>query len=543
MFWSSALSGVRAFATLRKNTRDGFSEDSKQMPKARPKVAAPVKKIVKRIARNKASVIAAIDLGSNSFHLVVAKIEDGKPVVVDKLREMLRFGSGLDHRGHIKPVAAKAALACLRRFGQRLALWQPQLVRAVGTNTLRQAQGAEAFLQKACAKLGVPIEVVSGVEEARLIYHGVSPGIAHDCRAMVIDIGGGSTEIIVGTGVQPEILESVTMGCVTMTDNFLRGHFLTEARFAQAVAVARERLAPLKPRFRDTHWDRTLGSSGTIRAIESVAQELGLSPHGLTLAALYEVKDRALRCRYADRLVLPGLATERAPVFAGGLAILIALFEAFEIHEMDVVRGALREGVLHDLIGRLEGDDIRNQSIEALAARWPDPVGVRAAGRAQGFFAEVAAIWRLTEDDGHFLAWAARLQACGMAVNRRDYPRHSAYILMHTELAGFARHEQHFLAALAGLLSGKWTGAILAPLKQTFGVRVVRLAVLLRLTVTFLRLENEGRGLPVRLQAHGTTLEIRVITRSATARETFWRDLMPELSAMQKSGIRFLLAH
>ncbi|HUW98412.1 MAG TPA: Ppx/GppA phosphatase family protein [Acidiferrobacter sp.] len=512
------------------------------MPKARTKsgTLAP-KKIVKRVARNNAPVIAAVDLGSNSFHLVVAKVEDGKPIVVDRLREMLRFGSGLDRQGHIKPAAAKAALACLRRFGERLTLWRPELVRAVGTNTLRQAAGAGPFLHKAQLKLGVPIEVISGIEEARLIYRGVSPGIEADGHTLVVDIGGGSTEIIVGAGGRPEILESATMGCVTMTDQLLRGHFLTEARFAQAVAAAHHSLSPLQARFREAHWDRALGSSGTIRAVEGVARELGLASYGLTLPILYELRAQVLRQRRADRLVLPGLATERAPVFAGGLAILIALFEALAISDMDVTRGALREGVLQDLIGRLEGTDVRSEAVARLAARWPEPYGPCAASRVADLFGGVAGAWRLTADDGRFLEWAARLHACGTAVNRAHFEQHSAYIISHAELAGFAHQEQEFLGTLVALQAGKWTGAVLTPLKQAFGASTIRLAVLLRLAVALAHLEDQGSVPAVRLAARGSILEIRVMARGAITRDALWRNLTPELSDMQKSGIKFLM--
>ncbi|MHB8252268.1 MAG: Ppx/GppA phosphatase family protein [Acidiferrobacter sp.] len=513
------------------------------MPKARIKTAMrPPKKIVKRAALNRAPVIAAVDLGSNSFHLVVAKVVDGKPVVVDRLREMLRFGSGLDRQGHIKSAAAKTALTCLRRFGQRLTLWRPELVRAVGTNTLRQANGVGLFLRKAHLKLGVAVEVISGIEEARLIYRGVSPGVEPECRTLVLDIGGGSTEIIVGTGAHPEILESVTMGCVTMTDQVLRGHFLTEARFAQAVAIAHQRLWPLRARFRAVSWERALGSSGTIRAVESVVRELGLAPQGLTLAILYELKERVLRQRRADRLVLPGLATERAPVFVGGLAILIALFEALDIDAVEVARGALREGILQDLMGRLEGTDVRSDAITHLALKWSDPYGSRASELALGLWEGVAGAWHLSADDGRFLEWAARLHACGMAVNHLRYEQHSAYIVANAELAGFARHDQQFLAALVGLQSGRWTGSVLAPLKHAFGPNAIRLAVLVRLTVALLRLENRDLAPAIRLSARGAILEVKVMARGTTVRDAFWRDLTPELSDMQKSGIQFLLA-
>lgn len=516
------------------------------MPKALAKAAlrAP-KKIVKRMARNRSPVIAAVDLGSNSFHLVIAKVENGEPVVVDKLREMLRFGSGLDHKQHIRPAAAKAALACLRRFGQRLALWRPELVRAVGTNTLRQAVGAESFLRKAQGRLGVPVEVVSGIEEARLIYRGVSPGIAAEARALVVDIGGGSTELIVGVGGHAEVLESVTMGCVTLTDRLFAGHLLTEARFAQAVTFAQHQLMPLRERLRAAHWDRAVGSSGTIRAVEAVARELGVATGGLTADALTELKERVLAQRHVDRLVLPGLATERAPVFAGGLAIVIALFDVLEITTMEVAKGALREGVLRDLIGRLSGVDVRSEAIARLAARWPNPYGTGMAERIDALFEMVAGPWRLSPEDRRFLGWAVQLHACGTAINRLHYERHSAYIVAHAELAGFAPREQALLGMLVAMHRGKWTQLAVAGIKRSFGDAAVRLAILTRIVVVLLRIEQSlaisSRRAPWRLSARASTLEISTPLRANPMRDAFWRELGPELADMQKGGIRFLL--
>ena len=511
------------------------------MPKAGATRTVVPKKIVKRAIRNQAPVIAAVDLGSNSFHLVIAKVEDGKAITVDRLREMLRFGSGLDRQGHIKPSAQKAALGCLRRFGQRLVLWRPELVRAVGTNTLRQAKGAELFLHKACLKLGVPIDVISGVEEARLIYRGVSPVIDPGSTTLVMDIGGGSTEIIVGAGSQPEILESATIGCVTLTDQVFRGHVLSEARFAQAEALAHQRIAPLRARFRSARWQQVLGSSGTIRAVESVAREIGLTPQYLTLAVLYELKERVLRQKHFDRLVLPGLASERAPIFAGGLAILIALFEAFGLKRMEVARGALREGILQDLMGRLVGVDIRDQAIARLAAKWPAPRGPHALERAANLFQMVAEAWRLSADDGQILRWAAQLHACGRMINARHYQKHSAYIVAHEEMAGVSDRDQRLLTALMNLQHGPWSSVTLAPVKHTYGIRAVRLAILLRLALALARFEQHGQNVGVRLVAHGAVLELHAATRSMAMRDALWRDLGPELSDMKKSGVRFLL--
>ncbi len=516
------------------------------MPKTRVKIAATTpKKIVRRAARTRAPVIAAVDLGSNSFHLVIAKVENGEPIVVDKLREMLRFGSGLDGKQRIKPTAAKAALACLQRFGERLALWRPELVRAVGTNTLRQAANAEPFLTQAEQRLGVPVEVISGVEEARLIYRGVSPDLTPEARVLVVDIGGGSTELIVGAGDKPVVLESVVMGCVTMTDRFLAGHLLNEARFAQAIAFARQNLAPLRARLRGAGWGQVVGSSGTIRAVDAVARELGLVQNGLTPTVLLALKEQVLRQRHARSLVLPGLASERAPVFAGGLAILMALFEVLDIQAMKVTKGALREGVLRDLMARLGGADVRAEAVARFATRWPGPYDAPARGRALALVQGVAAAWRLSHEDQIMLDWALTLHACGLAVNPLRYEHHSAYIVAHAELAGFAPCEQQRLAALIALQRGKWTRLGLAAIKKSYGPASVRLAVLLRLSLAFLRIETylnvPAQARTWRLSARGNLLEIRAAVRAAATRDALWRELGPELTEMQKGGLRFLL--
>lgn len=498
-------------------------------------------KLAKRRSASRAPLLAAVDLGSNSFHLVVAEVRNGAPVVVDRLREMLRFGSGLDVHGHIRPEAAKRVLACLKRFGQRLALWEPQLVRAVGTSTLRQATNTANLLLKAQARLGAPIEVISGIEEARLIYSGVSADVGMHERALIIDIGGGSTEIIVGTGRTPQVLESVTMGCVTMTDRALRGRLLTGARFAQVVELARRQLRPILAEVTARPWQRVIGSSGTIRAIENVVRELGLRPQGLTLAVLHELASRLTPQRRIAPLVLPGLATERAPVFAGGLAILIAAFEVLGIEEMEVSRGALREGILRDLIERWAGRDVREAAVERFAQRWQTVHGPQAVSRLAVLTEGAASGWHLSDHDRQFVAWAARLHDCGLAVARTDFPRHSAYIVRHAELAGFSSREQEFLATLITLTRGRWSGATLRRLPALFGPAAVRLAILLRLATALASLD-EGGSLPmVRTSAKGATLKIHVVTRRRALRDSFAAHLATDLADMHKSGVRFVL--
>ncbi len=301
-------------------------------------------------------VLAAVDLGSNSFHLIVASVSGRRILVLDSMREMLRFGSGLDARGRISQKAEARALACLKRFGDRLSAYNPEYVRAVGTNTLRRARDTRDFLTEGGRMLGSPIEVISGIEEARLIYRGVCAYMPPSReRRLVVDIGGGSTELIVGQGNEPKLMESLAIGSVAVTDQFFLHGGVTQKNYQQALLSARRRHEPLEASLRRAGWRRALGSSGTIRAVGNVLDELGWSRGHIRREALLKLAEHLVQSRHVRRFELPGLKAERAPVFAGGVAVLQAVFEALDLERMDVAPGALREGVLLDLVGRLEG--------------------------------------------------------------------------------------------------------------------------------------------------------------------------------------------
>ncbi len=495
---------------------------------------------MRRTAMVPAPVVAAVDLGSNSFHLVIAQIRDGIPVVVDRAREMLRFGSALDHQGRIRPESAKRALLCLRRFGTHLALWRPQIVRAVGTNTLRVASQAGGFLARAEDRLGVPIAVTSGVEEARLIYRGVSRALAEDDRVLLVDIGGGSTELIVGMGYAPQVLESVGIGSVTLTDEIFAGHLLTQARFAQAVKTARSRLMGARVSIQGADWTRVMGSSGTIRAVESMIRDSGLAERGIRREHVEELAQRLIAQRRIDRLVMPGLATERAPVIMGGLAVLVAFLEVFCVDVMDVSRGALREGILYDLVDQLQGRDVRTAGVKELAARWPTPTGDRVAQRAVELAGFVKTAWALSDEDCRFLEWAAQLYECGDAIAHTRRQLHSAYIVRSADLAGFSRHQQDFLGALIELHAGRWTGSALRALKGVYGPGIVRLAVLLRLAIATERASAAYGPLNVHIGARGASVRIHAAIRSGAHREAVLADFAEECAQMAKSDIRFI---
>ena len=260
--------------------------------------------------------MAAVDLGSNSFHMVVARADQGHPSIIDRLREMVRLASGLNQHGYLDNASQERALACLRRFGQRLRDMQAHQVRVVGTNTLRGARNADAFLAAAEQALGHPVEVISGIEEARLIYLGVSHHTdTAEGSNLVVDIGGGSTELIIGEGYEPKYLESLSIGCVGLSQEQFEDGKLSEKRFARARLAVRLELRPVAAAFRRLGWRRAIGSSGTVRAAGDVAHELGFAESGVSLGALERVIARMIEARRIDELDLPGLGPDRAPVF------------------------------------------------------------------------------------------------------------------------------------------------------------------------------------------------------------------------------------
>src|SRR6185503_19381403 len=318
-----------------------------------------------------AEVMAAVDLGSNSFHMVVARNQHGEPSIVDRLREMVRLASGLNEEGVLDDESQERALACLRRFGQRLRDMRAHQVRVVGTNTLRRAQNSDAFLAKAEEALGQPVEVISGIEEARLIYLGVSHHTdSSDGANLVIDIGGGSTELIIGEGYEPQHLESLYVGCVGVSKAHFDDGKLSAKRFDRARLAVRLELRPVAATFRRKGWKRAIGSSGTIRAARDVARELGVVESGVTAAAVEAIIQELIKMRRSDELRLPGLGADRAPVFAGGMAILAEVLSTLRIERLDISNGALREGLLYDMLGRLHDEDARERSIRAMQRRY-----------------------------------------------------------------------------------------------------------------------------------------------------------------------------
>lgn len=396
--------------------------------------------------------VAAVDLGSNSFHMIVARIADGDLQVIDRLKEMVRLGEGLTADKYLNPVVANRALACLERFGQRLRGMEPGSVRAVGTNTLRQVRAEARFLEQAELALGHAIDVIAGREEARLIYLGVANGLAvGDERRLVVDIGGGSTEIIVGEGVTPRLRESLHMGCVSMTRAQFPDGKITEKRMERAELAGALEVRPVREPFRGSGWKTAVGSSGTIKAIASVVEAQGWSADGISAQSLDKLRNALIACGKSNAIDLKGLSDERKPVFAGGVAVLRSVFTALGVEHMQVSEEALREGLIYEMMGRIRHEDVRERTVSALCQRF-DVDGQHAdriKATALTLYGQVAQAWELTNPDfPNMLGWAARLHEIGLTIGHSQYQKHGAYLLRNADLSGFTRQEQSVLAAL-----------------------------------------------------------------------------------------------
>ena len=399
--------------------------------------------------------LAAVDMGSNSFRLEIGQLHQGKYRRIDYLKETVRLGGGLDASGLLTEEASARGLACLARFAQRLQGFLPSQVRAVATQTLREARNRDAFLERARTVLGYPIEVISGREEARLIYAGVARLQPSDKARLVVDIGGRSTEMILGRGRTPTRAESFQVGSVSLSMKYFGDGRFTEAAFRAAQVAAgaelEEALAPFAP----IHWIEALGSSGTVGAVSQLLAASQVTDGHITPSGLRWLMQQCLRAGRVERLALPGLKEDRRAVIAGGLSILYTLAVHFGITELSPARGALRQGVIFDLDERLQaaaheaqGHDIREASVRELQRRFM--IDTEQADRVQ---AVAEALYHRVQpkaehEDRLELLWAGALHEAGMMVSHHDHHRHSAYVIAHVDAPGFSQSQQRQLADL-----------------------------------------------------------------------------------------------
>lgn len=397
------------------------------------------------------SLYAAVDLGSNSFHMVIARLTEGRMQIIDRIKERVRLAEGMDEQRRMSPEAMARGLDCLALFAERLTNIKPDQIRIAGTYTLRRASNARDFVREAAKVLNHPIEIISGQEEARLIYQGVAHTQHIEGQVLVVDIGGGSTELIIGEGFEHKALTSRKMGCVSFTQSFFGNGKLGEKAFNAAVLEAQHQLAPIINQYRKLGWQSCLGSSGSIRTVRDVLQGEEWTDGAITLAGLERLKEEMLKHKRVDQLKLAGLTEERQGVFAAAVAILLGLFTSLPIERMEYSDGALREGLLYEFEERLQHHDIRERTALALSTHYR--IDKRQANRVErsvlSLFDALSGPWEMPEEPYRaILGWAARLHEIGLAINYSGIHKHSAYILQNTDLPGFNQDDQALLAAL-----------------------------------------------------------------------------------------------
>jgi len=484
--------------------------------------------------------LAAVDLGSNSFHLEIGRVLERQIYPLDAVREVVRLGGGLTAEKRIDRATQAAALQALAKFAERLRGFPRQGVRAVGTNALRVAKNAGQFLREARAVLGFPIEVISGREEARLIYLGVAHALPVSARRrLVVDVGGGSTEFIIGTGLEPQLTESLYMGCLSYSLRFFPDGKIDKPRMKAAELAARQELAGIVHAYRATGWEDAVGSSGTARSLESILRENGFAAEGLTREGLERLRALLIKQERADPDRVAGLRANRAPVLPGGLAILTAVFDELGIEAMKVSEGALRHGVLYDLLGRVEHRDMREVTVAQFMRRYhvDAPHAERLKALALTVYDALTPGAEREEDaDRQMLEWAARLAEIGLSIEHAQYHKHSAYVLSNADMPGFSRMEQARLARLVLAHRGKLrkmqdAGLDGADWKLVFALRTAALILRSRsdARLPFLRVAADAGGFAIDLPQ--SWLDDNPLSAAALESETdHWKSIGMKLA-------------
>lgn len=440
--------------------------------------------------------VAAVDLGSNSFHMIVCSLTNGNLQTLDRLKEMVRLASGLDKKNYLDIDTQERALGCLERFGQRIRHFPPESVRVVGTSTLRQAKNSQQFIEKAEKALNHPIHIISGIEEARLIYQGVAHSLGSNANLrLVMDIGGGSTEYIIGSGDTPKVKESTPMGCVVVSNAFFKNGKLSRNAFTQATLFAEQQLEPIQKQFQRKNWDEAIGASGSLKAIDKVLEGKNWSKNGITMEGLEQLVAHINQCSHIDELNLPELDPERLPVFVGGVAIVYATFKSLGIEQMTVSDGALREGLIQDLLGRLYDHDVRSATVHALAERYHvDKEHALRVKRTTGYILEQLGEEFCGPNHEHivqFLNWAVDLHEIGQDIAHSQYHRHSAYVIENGDLSGFSRQDQVLLSAIVRSHRRKISRSLFKELPSPWNVDALFVTLILRLSVLLHRNRQE----------------------------------------------------
>jgi exopolyphosphatase/guanosine-5'-triphosphate,3'-diphosphate pyrophosphatase len=489
--------------------------------------------------------IAAIDLGSNSFHMLIAQQLQGELRTVEKRGEKVQLAAGLNERGYLSEEAMQRGLECLRGFAKHLRNFKPEAVTIVATNALRVARNRSDFITRAEEILGFQIELIAGREEARLIYLGVSHTQADDeGKRLVIDIGGGSTEFIIGERFESKALESLFMGCVSYTQQFFPDGKVTDLNFHRAVARARRELLEIQQAYKAIGWSEVIGSSGTIRATEQVLIKQGWSEQGITREGLNKLCQWLTSHKNVADIELPGFKPQRKQVFIAGVAILKGIFDTFKIKTMHYSDGALREGALWDLIGRSGHEDVRQRTVNSMQQRFHIDLAQasRVKNCAQMMLQQVEKDWKLPSMAKNWLLWAAELHEVGLSITHHQFQKHGAYLVQHSDMAGFTRQGQELLSVLLKGHRRKFPVTGLESLNPMVRQQTRYVCMLLRLAAVL----NHSRGsveLPViECQAKNASITLIFPKGWFEQHPLTYDDLTVESNYLNAAGLELVVA-
>ncbi|CAI1083083.1 exopolyphosphatase [Serratia proteamaculans] len=449
------------------------------------------------------ALYAAIDLGSNSFHMLVVREVAGSIQTLARIKRKVRLAAGLDQNSHLSHEAMQRGWQCLKLFSERLQDIPRAQIRVVATATLRLASNADEFLQTAEQILGCPIQVISGEEEARLIYHGVAHTTGGPDQRLVVDIGGGSTELVTGTGAQAAQLYSLSMGCVTWLERFFSDRNLGLENFERAEQAAREMVRPIAPQLRQHGWQICVGASGTVQALQEIMVAQGMDER-ITLSKLRQLKQRAIQCGKLEELEIEGLTLERALVFPSGLSILLAIFQELGIESMMLAGGALREGLVYGMLHLPVEQDIRSRTIRNLQRRYllDTEQAERVSQLAANFSQQVSNEWQLDARCRELLHSACLIHEIGLSVDFKQAPQHAAYLIRHLDLPGFTPAQKKLLATLLQNQSNTIDLPLLSQQNALPPRMAQRICRLLRLAIIFASRRRDDTLPAVRLRAN-----------------------------------------
>ncbi|AXV66522.1 exopolyphosphatase [Pseudoalteromonas lipolytica] len=486
--------------------------------------------------------IAAVDLGSNSFHLVVAREVDGSLQILHKEKQRVYLADGLDDKNHLSQAAIERALAILKQFAATLQDFPLENVKVAATYTLRRAKNIHSFLTQASDVFPYPIEVISGQEEARLIYQGVAHYIHHDNNRLVIDIGGGSTELIIGKHFKHRLLSSRNMGCVSYTKQFFADGQINAKRFAKAQIRAEQELEVIFANYINTGWQSVVGTSGTIKSILAMINANDAEQELITLERLHELKTQFIAAKQIQNLHIEGLTPERQESICGGLAILIALFTLFDIDAMQYSDFSLREGLLHEMQQKLAHKDIRTNTIHNLSDRntIDKEHANRVSSTAEWLFEHVKTPWQLSHPDFlNLLNWAAQLHEIGLGINSSGLHKHSAYIVANSQLPGFTQQQQTLLSCMIRFYRKKIRLDQFPTLHTVQHHQILQLIVILRLAVLLNQKRTPDQGVSLTVTAKQNSMFLKFNDTWLKEHTLLLADLQQEQKYLKKVG--FLL--